>query len=216
MSKVLPCRTDDYYYLPRRDSAAPPPRVFALDEPRRMDGRAREGPGELNPENLNRIRTRELVALLPGIHLRELQRILKTSFTTTRYHVDNLQRDGLIVRFEEGKQSRLYPVGIEEDEKKAYAVLHQAPARRILRALAESEAGLTNEAISKTVRIPRSSVSEYIELLREAKLVRRSVSIGGRVQYDLQDRGAVVPLLALFERNLLSVATESFIDLWEI
>ena len=44
----------------------------------------------------------------------------------------------------------------------------------------------------------------------------RSVSIGGRVQYTLQDKGAIVPLLALFERNLLSVATESFIDLWEI
>ena len=84
----------------------------------------------MNPENLNRVRTRELVALLPGIHLRELQRILKTSFTTTRYHVDNLQRDGLILRSEEGKQSRLYPVrdrrGREEGLCRAPPIAGQA------------------------------------------------------------------------------------------
>ena len=119
------------------------------------------------------------------------------------------------MRSEEGRQSRLYPTGIDERDRRTFAILHYKAARKILRALADSQ-GLTNDDLSHIIHFSRSSVSEYSEWLREAQLLKKSLSGDGRIIYEIQDRERVVPILALFERNLFTIATESFIDLWEI
>ena len=79
-----------------------------------------------------------MISLLPGIHLRRLQKLLGTSFTTTRYHVASLEREGEIVRSKDGRYERLYPVGTPDNMKAAYACLQSETARTVLRLLVES------------------------------------------------------------------------------
>jgi predicted transcriptional regulator len=168
----------------------------------------------LNSDNLNRLRAKELVTLFPGIHLRELQRLLKTSFNTTRYHIHNLERDGQVICSREGGYSRLFPVGLEESARGLYSLLHNRITRQVLRTLL-SGASLTNGDITAATSLPKSTVSEHIELLCRTNLVKRTVTLGEGALYEIQDQARVGEALALFERNLLAVAADSFIDLWE-
>ncbi len=170
----------------------------------------------MNPDNANRALAKQVVSLLPGIHLRRLQKLLGTSFTTTRYHVASLERDGEIVRSRNGRYDRLYPVGTPEDLKSAYACLQSETARTVLHVLVENPDDLTKTDISAKVNLAGSTTGECITLLEQANLVRRAFTADGRTVYGVKDGEKVLPLLAAFRRNLLSVTTDNFVDLWDI
>ncbi|MGA2666265.1 MAG: winged helix-turn-helix transcriptional regulator [Nitrososphaerales archaeon] len=151
--------------------------------------------------------------MLPGIHLRELQRLLDASFNTTRYHVYNLERDGEVVCAKEGGYFRLFPVGFDARSMGLYSVLHNGTTRQVLRALVD-RGPLANGSISDATGLPRSTVSEHVEALCKTDLVDRSAVLGGGALYHVRDPTRVRDALAFFERNLLAVAADSFADLW--
>ena len=158
-----------------------------------------------------------IVSLSPGIHIRRLQKLLGASFSTTRYHVDNLERGGEIVRSKDGRYDRLFPKGTAEEMKPVYAVLQSKISRQVLQALADSSPlELTNGDLSERTRLPRSTVSECIAHMGRASLVRRSLTADGRVLFGVQDREEVLRLLVTFQRNLLNIAADRFIDLWDL
>jgi len=167
----------------------------------------------VSAENINRLSAKELVSLLPGVHLRQLQRLLNASFNTTRYHVYNLERDGEVVRLEEGGYSRLFPVGFDGRARGLYSLLHNKTTRNVLRTLM-SGGRLANGEISAVTGLPKSTVSEHTELLCHAELVTKTVTLDGAV-YEIHDPARVGDALAIFERNLLTVAADSFVDLWD-
>lgn len=168
----------------------------------------------MNSDNMNRLRAKELVSLFPGVHLRELQRLLRASFNTTRYHVDGLERDGEVLRLEAGGYSRLFPAGFDERAKGLYSVLHNATTRRLLRALVTNGRSANGE-ISSLTGIPKSTVCERMELLCATGLVARVPSLGAGSFYEVRDQQGVGEALEMFERNLLTVAADSFADLWD-
>jgi predicted transcriptional regulator len=170
----------------------------------------------LSLRNPNRIRTKQIISLVPGIHLRKLQKLLGTSFSTTRYHVDSLERDNEVASLDDGHYHRLYPAGTDDSLKTVYATFQSKTARKILRALAESQSGLTNGDLSIAVHMPKSTVSEYATTLGRVHLVTRSLTMDGQTLYEVQDREKVGRLIAVFEKNLLTLATGRFVDLWDI
>jgi predicted transcriptional regulator len=170
----------------------------------------------LNSENANRALTKQVVSLLPGIHLRRLQKLLGTSFSTTRHHVASLERDGQIVRSKDGRYDRLYPVGTPQDLKSIYACLHSDTARTVLHLLIEHPDEFTKTDLSEEVELAASTTGECITILDRANLIRRSFTSDGRIVYGVKEADKVLPLLALFRKNLLGFATDNFVDLWEI
>ena len=165
--------------------------------------------------NENRQRTKRLILLLPGIHLRSLQRLLHTSFNTTRYHVHNLQRDGEVTCSTDSGHSRLYAVGVEPEALAIYPILHKKTMRRILKAFSANRSLGIGE-LSRMTGVPRSTVSESLDALRKAGLVTRMVGSDSQAVYSIQNADFVNSRLEVFERNLLTVATENFIDLWDV
>jgi DNA-binding IclR family transcriptional regulator len=97
-----------------------------------------------------------------------------------------------------------------------YATLQHKTARRVLRTLTATERGLTNGELSNTNHLPRSTISECVSLLIETRLVRRSFTLDGQILYEIEDNEQVVRLLAAFEKNLLSIASDRFIELWDL
>jgi len=157
-----------------------------------------------------------MVSLSPGIHLRLLQRLLGSSFTTARYHVDNLVRDGEIVRWRDGRYDRLYPLDTSEEMKHAFACLQSKAARRVLQRLLVSDDDTSQGDLAKIVGLPRSTTSECTALLNGANLVYRVQSLDGHAFYKVTDRERAAELLATFKRGTFDLATEGFIDLWEL
>lgn len=145
-----------------------------------------------------------------------LQRLLGTSFTTTRYHVDNLERDGEIVCSRVGGHSRLFPVGMADEMKAACACLQSRTARKVLQGLIEGPQCMTQLDLSDRLQISRSSTNEWVSQLNDVHLIDRHFSPDGRVVYGIRDRENALQLLAMFNRNVLNVASDNLIDLWDI
>ena len=170
----------------------------------------------MNLENPNRERAKLIVLLFPGVHLRKLQKLLGASFSTTRYHVERLTRDGEIVCSKEGRYQRLYPSGISDASRATYAVLQSKTARKILGVLAQNRQELRNGDLCAIAKLPRSTVSECTTLLCRVGLVGRRTGADGHALYGIKDGEGSLKLLSAFEKNLLDIASDRFADLWDI
>jgi predicted transcriptional regulator len=163
----------------------------------------------------NRSRIIEIVSLMPGLHLREIQRILGISFGSTRHNVRSLARSGKIVPHPDGGFVRLYPAGTNELDMAIYPYLRNRTSKTILSILLK-EPGLTNKEISERARLAKSTVSEYLATFLHVGIAKCSVSVGERATYRVQDANRLLQLLVNTEQNSRGPdVTERFVDLWD-
>ena len=165
--------------------------------------------------NINRLRTKKIISLFPGVHLRLLQRMTQTSFNTTRYHVRNLELAGEIVCTKDGGHDRLFPVGLPERQRAVSALLLDRTTRKIVESLLTS-GGLCNAEIADATKTAKSTVSEHIDSLRKEDIVKRVVSLDGTVTYELRDKEEMARQLSSFQASMLASAADRFVELWDI
>jgi predicted transcriptional regulator len=162
----------------------------------------------------SRIKVRLLVSMIPGVHLRELQRLLGVSYNSTRYHVDKLTKTGEIVRVEDGGYSRLYPTGIGEAERTLFPLVRAVTDRKILESLA-SDSTLSNKQLSEMTGLAKSTVSEHMaNLIRLGVVKTRQMGALGML-YELEKPEQVLLLLKSQNPSLLKKAGDRFVDLWD-
>lgn len=158
----------------------------------------------MDSNNPNRMMIKELVSISPGIHLRRLQKLLGLSFTTTRYHVNNLVRDGEVTLAALGGYTRLYPAGTADDMKVAYASLQNKNARAVLEAILDSPGReVTQAEVAKSLGVARSTVTERVSLLSDAHLVKRSLTGDGRVVFGVVDCEQASAMLKVLGRRTI-------------
>jgi predicted transcriptional regulator len=163
--------------------------------------------------NDNRSRVLRLVLRLPGIHLRELQRLLGISFNSARYNVGKLCNSGQIQGFKENGHLRLYPPGTTARQRSVYAVLRNRVQNSILRILVEENAGATHKQLCQATALAKSTISENLQKLVELGVVKISFS-DQRVAYCLENQGEIVRALSQSPAPVPS-PTERFVDLWD-
>jgi predicted transcriptional regulator len=162
----------------------------------------------------NRVKVRLLVSMLPGVHLRELQRLLGMSFNSTRYHVDKLTKTGEIIRVEEGGYSRLYPAGISDAERALFSIVRGETDRMVLGALAANEF-LSNKQLCDLTNLAKSTISEHLaELVRLGVVRTRQIGESG-ISFELERPEEIRSLLRSQNSSLLKKASDRFIDLWD-
>jgi predicted transcriptional regulator len=162
----------------------------------------------------SKIRIRILVSLLPGLHLRELQRLIGMSFNSTRYHVDKLTASGEILRIEEGGFSRLYPVGTSDADKALYSAIRRPTDRHILATMIKT-GRVSHGELSTLTGFAKSTLSEHLGRLAEIGAIVRRVSSESTVEYELTDPARIEALINVQNLTLLRKATDRFIDLWD-
>ena len=131
---------------------------------------------------LQKLRDRVLdeVVINPGIHLRELHRIIGCAMGALQYHLDFLEQDGQVVSLRHGNARHLFTPDFSSDER---VMLLTALARNptvgsILTECAKN--GQTTQAvISRTLDVDKSLISYYISGLLDADILR-SVKVFGR------------------------------------
>jgi len=72
-------------------------------------------------ENERRRRIYALIEASPGIHLRELQRILNMPLTTLEYHLSYMARKKILFAETEGHHKRYYTKPLDPEDKKVLA-----------------------------------------------------------------------------------------------
>ncbi|MGY5854994.1 MAG: hypothetical protein RTS72_00240 [Candidatus Thorarchaeota archaeon] len=131
---------------------------------------------------IQKLRDRVLTEVIdnPGIHLRELHRVIGCAMGALQYHLRFLEQDGSVISLRNGNVRHIFAPDYSSDEK---VMLLTALARNptVGSILSECAAnGQTTQAvISRTLDIDKSLISYYISSLLDADILR-SVKVFGR------------------------------------
>ena len=162
----------------------------------------------------NKTRIRTLIFALPGVHLREVQRILGLSFSSVRYNVDKLEKTRQVLNRTENGRSRLFPPNLDSRDMIVYSHLRNRSSRKILREFVQKEK-LTNGELSALTGYAKSTLSECVHRLLEAEILTTSFALDGRVAYRLKDPEHLIPMVRAADRTVFEEATNRFIQLWD-
>src|SRR4030042_6467598 len=109
------------------------------------------------PELETRKRVYDLVVQNPGVHLREIERLTNLPLGVVRYHLDRLEREGLIFPKEDRYFKRFFPKGrIPNVPTETFAALRQESLRRIVLYLL-SHPGSTHASMMNAMDMPAST-----------------------------------------------------------
>ena len=164
-------------------------------------------------QNFNHERVKLLISIVPGLHLRAVQRLLGLSFSSTRYHVDALQKSGEIVRLQQGGYSRLYPSGVSESDKILFSTINNEADRRILNFMVKNPRTSCRE-MSEQTGYAKSTISEHVSRLVEIGVVAQEVT-DSHTNYSLTDPDRIRTIISIQNPTALKRATDRFIDLWD-
>ena len=120
------------------------------------------------------------VAANPGIHLRELHRIIGCAMGALQYHLKFLEQEGHVVSLRNGNVRHIFSPDYSSDENvmRLTAIARNPTVGLILSECAMN--GQTTQAqISRTLELDKSLVSYYISSLLKADILR-TVKVFGR------------------------------------
>jgi predicted transcriptional regulator len=136
-----------------------------------------------------------------GAHLRDVARRCEMPLGTTLYHLDCLERAGLVVARRDGRYKRYFAnVGVGRREKEVLSLLRHDAPRRIVYALLPG-AAMTQRELCAAIGVSRSTLSFHVNrLLVEGVVERRESRPESR--YALREPDLVRGLLARYQESL--------------
>ena len=135
----------------------------------------------------------------PGTHLRKIARDLDIHLSTLRYHLDNLEKQGLIGCQKQNNLKVYFTSGkLKPIEKTLTPLLQQKRFRDIILVLIDYP-GLTFSQIVKNLSIGTSTASKYINTLEDQEIQFQEKS-GREKKYYLSDEKSVIELLATYKQ----------------
>lgn len=169
---------------------------------------------EANPLDFEaRRRLYDFIQANPGLHAREIQRLLGIPMTTLTYHLRALERKGLVVAKEEKYYRRFYPVqGISPEDKPIVSALRHRRMRDIILYVLMNE-GATYRELLETFHLPTSTLYLYLKELTGRGVLDRRAGVRGGL-YTIHDEEAVVRLLQTYRRSFLDRAVDAVLEVW--
>lgn len=158
-----------------------------------------------------RRRIYEHVRANPGSYEREIQRALGLGSGNLDYHLDYLEKRGLLTSQLEAHYKRYFVVAqVKPEAKPVLALLRQRMPRRVLVWLLEHPRSAHKE-VAEGVGAPPSSLAFHLKKLLKARVVE--VERAGRESlFWVRDADAVVALLVTYRVSLLDQVVDRFLD----
>jgi len=166
-------------------------------------------------EILENERRRNIYAIIeanPGIHLRELQRVLNMPLATLEYHLSYMTRKKVVFGETDGHYRRYYVKPLEQEDKKVLSALRQKRMREIVLII------LTNKKVkyqflSDYLKLPRSTLSLYLKHLVDHNILARD-KIGYENIYTVQDEDRVAKILIAYKSSFLDKLVDKALTTW--
>ena len=164
----------------------------------------------------------EEVCKFPGLHLRELARQLEQSVPLVDYHLNSLERHGIVIAILDGQYKRYYPkdpIGadlkrdaLSQDEKRTIALLRQRiPLQIVLFILKNGSA--QHKDMLPTMGISPSTLSHHLNKLARRGIITKTAT-GEDRGYRLASEAKTMRLLMSYEPPPGTIV-DSFIEIWE-
>lgn len=157
----------------------------------------------------SRRRVYALVRERPGMYLREIQRALDMPMGALEYHLDRLEKGGLVTSAQDTNK-RFFPAEMDVRDKRYLALLRQRAARHVVLQLLEHPGASHGEVAAATGLAP-STLSFYLARLVEAGVAERR-SAGRENRYTLLDPGRAHHLLLAYAPSFLDRVLDGFLD----
>jgi len=136
-------------------------------------------------ENYNRGRVYEYVELNPGAHFHGILVALGMNNGSLVYHLEVLQREGLVTSRQEGMYRRFFPKGVELPPLPENGT---TLAQQIVLKVIEEMPGITQKQLSRFLGLPRSTLAYQVDRLSAMGLIV-SEKRGRKVHYSAKRGG---------------------------
>ncbi len=149
----------------------------------------------------------------PGLHLRALEKRLGIALGDLRYHLEYLEKKGLVGSRTDGYRKTFFSAkDVSLPDRDVLALLRQRAPRRIVLHLMLRESS-TFEELREELGVSKSTLSFHLGKLTSKGLVK-SARREGRNVYDLPDKEAVAELLITYRESFLDAAVDRVLDVW--
>ncbi len=143
----------------------------------------------------------------PGSHLRKIARELDIRLSTLRYHLEHLEKSGLVVSQKQNNLKIYFASGkLKPEEKALTQLLQQKRFRDIILVLIESP-GATFSQIAQRLSMSPSTASKYINFLEDREVLSHE-KVGRQKRYRIKDEKSVIELLKTYKKLMADMSYE--------
>ena len=155
-----------------------------------------------------------LISASPGLHFREIQRRTKIATGQLTYHLNYLQKVGLIKTENDGEYLRYYAqIQINDEERRVLELVRQKSIRHILLFLLEND-NCNHEHLVKDLDIAPSTISWHLKKLIDANILNKEVE-GRKSFYSIKNPELIKKVLIKNKDSFLDIVVDRFIEMWE-
>ncbi len=163
-------------------------------------------------ENENRSKIYSVIETTPGIHLRELQRVLDMPLTTLVYHLGYMTRKRIIFSETKGNIKRFYAKLLDEEDKKVLAALRQRRMRQIvLTVLVNKKTKF--KFLAEQLGLPSSTLSYYLTYLVDRNILVKE-KVGYESLYTVSDEDRIAKVLTTYKSSFLDKLVDRALNTW--
>ena len=163
----------------------------------------------------NRRKIYELVRKYSGSHFRELERKSKIPIGILKYHLDFLNKHGLIKQEKDGNNTRYFLANIKFENMKLLGFLRQKSTRRILLFILTNEKSYYQDIV-KFVELSQSTVSWHIKKLIKANIISE-IKEGKKLMYSLLiDENELIKLFVYYKESFFDSLVNKAAEMWDI
>lgn len=163
-------------------------------------------------ENERRSKIYTTIKKNPGLHIRQLQRILDIPLSSLQYHLNYMARRHVVLEEKSEHFTRYYSKPLEAEDKKVLSVLRQKRMREIVVIILVSKKA-KYQVIVQTLNLPASTVSFYLKQLMDENIIDRT-KIGYENIYTLKDEDRVAKVLIAYQSSFLDKMVDKWANTW--
>ncbi len=163
-------------------------------------------------ENENRRKIYSIIEGSPGIHFRELQRVIDIPLTTLEYHLSYMTRKKIVFGEKEGHYRRYYTRSLDNDDKKFLCAVRQKKMREIV-LFVISHQKVKYQALADNFGLPNSTLSFYLKYLLEKDILLKE-RVGYESIYAVKDEDKMTKLLISYKSSLLDKLVDKTLSAW--
>ena len=150
----------------------------------------------------------------PGCSLRDIQRRSDLPFGSVSYHLDFLQKHGLLKKTADGNSLRFFTNDLKADDEKLLILLRQDSIRNIILFIFSHE-HCTHQDIISAVKLSPSTVTWHLKKIIDSCVVRE-VRKGKYKAYSIAiPKERIVNLLIVYKESFLDKLVNGIIEMWE-
>ena len=163
----------------------------------------------------NRRKIFEIVKKYSGCHFREIERKSDIAHGTLKYHLNFLNKHGLIIQKKDNNTIRYFPKDFQASKTNLLSFLRQSSLRKIILYVLMNE-NCSHEEISRFVQLSPSTISWHLNKLLSAGVIGRKRR-GRKTQYVIAiDKNEIIKLLITYKDSFLDSIVNKAIEMWEL